>query len=185
MPLTLEFIRDEHRNIARVLKALENMARDDAALAKEADSDLFASMLYYLRVFPYAVHHPKEERHLFPAAAKDSSARAAVAALHKEHAEGYALLQQIESAAADAGVPEGLARLKRAILDYVVHEFRHMEREEKEILPVVERTLDAESIAAMRRTFGAHADPVFSENIQAGFEALYRHIKAKIETRGF
>jgi hemerythrin-like domain-containing protein len=143
-------------------------------------------MLYYLRVYPYAVHHPKEERHLFPAAAaKDAGARAAVAALHKEHAEGYVLLQGIEIAAADAGGKEGLARLKQAILDYVGHEFRHMEREEKEILPVVERTLDAEAITAMRRTFAAHADPVFSENIEAGFDALYRHIKAKIETKGF
>ena len=181
MPLTLEFIRDEHRNIARVLKALENLARDEAALKKSVNSDLFASMLYYLRVFPYAVHHPKEERHLFPLAAKrDAGARAAVAALHKEHAEGYAQLQQIEIAAAAAGEPEGLARLKAAILDYVGHEFRHMEREEKEILPVVERALDAETLAAMRRTFASHADPVFSENIQAGFDALYQHIKARL-----
>lgn len=180
MTLSLEFIRDEHRNIARVLKALENLALDDAALAREANSDLFAAMLYYLRVFPYAVHHPKEERHLFPLAAKDPGARAAVAALHQEHAEGYALLQKIETVAAAAGAPDGLARLKAAILDYVGHEFRHMEREEKEILPVVERTLDAETLAAMRRTFGCHADPVFSKNIQAGFDALYRHITAKI-----
>lgn len=180
MTLSLEFIRDEHRSIAQVLKALDNLARDNAALAKAASSDLFAAMLYYLRVYPYAVHHPKEERHLFPAvAAKDAGAAAAVAALHKEHAEGYALLQRIEIAAAEAGTEGGLARLKGAIIAYVVHEYRHMEREEKEILPVAEQVLPPEALLAMRRTFAAHADPVFSENIQTGFDALYRHIKVK------
>ena len=180
MTLSLEFIRDEHRNIAQVLKALDNLARDNAELAKQANSDLFASMLYYLRVYPYAVHHPKEERHLFPAvAARDAGARAAVATLHKEHAEGYALLQRIETAAAEAGSEGELARLKGAIFAYVEHEYRHMEREEREILPVAEQVLAPEALLAIRRTFAVHADPVFSENIQAGFDALYRHIIKK------
>ena len=77
MTLSLEFIRDEHRNIARVLKALEDLAREDARLKKSIGSDLLASILYYLRVYPYAVHHPKEERHLFPAAAAIDAAAAA------------------------------------------------------------------------------------------------------------
>ena len=177
MTLSLEFIRDEHRNIARVLKALESLARDDAKLKKAVASDLLASILYYLRVYPYAVHHPKEERHLFPAAAKDAAGRAAVEALYREHAEGYAMLQQIEIAAA-AGDGD-LARLKGVILAFVAHEYRHMAREEAEIIPVAERALTPEAVVAMRRQFAAGTDPVFGENIQAGFEALFRHITEK------
>jgi hemerythrin-like domain-containing protein len=180
MTLSLEFIRDEHRNIARVLKALEDLARDDARLKKSIGSDLLASILYYLRVYPYAVHHPKEERHLFPAAAAiDAAAAAAVAALRQEHTEGYAELRQIETAAADCGDAAGFARLKDAILSFVAHEYRHMNREETEIIPAAERALTPEAIVAMRRQFAAAGDPAFGENVHAGFEALFRHITEK------
>ncbi len=181
MTSSLEFIHEEHRNIARVLRALEKLAGDDTVLKRSVATDLLTSMLYYLRVYPYAVHHPKEERHLFPAVtAKDATAAAAVDALHKEHAEGYALLQRIEIAAAEAGAEGGLARLKETILAYVGHEYRHMEREEKEILPVAERVLAPAAVSAMRRHFAAHADPVFGENIRAGFDALHQYIMAKV-----
>ena len=177
MTLSLGFIRDEHRNIARVLKALEGLARDDAKLKNAIRSDLLASILYYLRVYPYAVHHPKEERYLFPAAAKNAAGRAVVNALYKEHAEGYAMLQQIEIAAA-AGDGD-LARLKGVILAFVAHEYRHMNREESEIIPAAERALTPEAIVAMRRQFAPAGDPVFGENVHAGFEALFRHITEK------
>lgn len=177
MSLSLEFIRDEHRNIARVLKALENLARDDSALKKAVGSDLLASILYYLRVYPYAVHHPKEERYLFPAAAaRNAAAAAAVEALRQEHTEGYAELRKLDLAASACADAAGLARLKEAILAFVAHEYGHMKREETEIIPVAERALTPEETVAMRRHFAAGNDPVFGENIQTGFEALFRHI---------
>jgi hemerythrin-like domain-containing protein len=178
MAADLTFIHDEHRNIARVLKELENVARDDDALRRAARADLLASILYYLRVYPYAVHHPKEERYLFPAvAANDAAGRRTVDELHREHAEGYAMLQRTEIAAAEGDA--GLARLKAAILAYVAHEFGHMRREETDVLPIAERCLSADAATTMRRQFAGHADPMFGDNVHAGFEALFRHITAK------
>ena len=180
MPSSLDLIRTEHRNIARVLRALEDIAKDTANLSHAARSDLLTSILYYLRVFPYAVHHPKEERHLFPAvAAKDKAAGVAAASLHTEHAEGYGLLHKIESLAAAATDEKSLGILKSAILSYVEHERRHMAREEQEILPAAERVLSESEQTAIRQAFAGHADPMFGENIQTGFDVLHRLIQDK------
>lgn len=180
MASALEFIREEHRNIARILHTLEDLAEDDAVLARGVKSGLIAAMLHYLRVFPYAIHHPKEEQELFPAvAAKDSNAAVIVAALLKDHAKGYALLQEIDAAIAAAGTAPGLARLKAAIRAYVGHKHRHIEQEEREILPVAEQILDVETLAAMKQAFAASTKSKSSDDIRTKFEALYNHSKKK------
>ena len=154
---SLELIRAEHRDIARLLHQLEDLAEDDAVLARGVKSGLIASMVHRLRVFPYAIHHPKEERHLFPALmAKDANIVAVVADLIKEHAMGYALLRKIEVALAAAVGEKARACLKDAIRAYVGHKHRHMEREEREILHVADEMFDAEALASLQRAFAAN-----------------------------
>jgi hemerythrin-like domain-containing protein len=171
----LEHIREEHRNIARVLHTLEDLAEDDEVLMRGVKSGLIASLLHYLRVFPYAIHHPKEERDLFPAVAgRNGNAGLVVAALLKDHAAGYALLREIDVAIAEAGAVEGLARLKAVIRAYLDHKFRHIEREEGEILPVAEQVLDAETLADMQAAFAASATSKSSGELRAEFESLVK-----------
>ena len=172
MTSALKIIRAEHRDIARLLHALEDLAEDDAVLARGVKSGLIASMLHRLRVFPYAIHHPKEERHLFPTVmAKDANVVALVATLVKEHAMGYALLREVEVALAAAGGEKDRARLKEAIFAYVGHKFRHMEREEKEILPIAEEMFDAETLASLQRAFAANNKSVLEEKARMGLAA--------------
>jgi hemerythrin-like domain-containing protein len=180
MASALDFIREEHRNIARVLHTLEDLAEDDAVLARGVKSGLIASMLHYLRVFPYSIHHPNEEQELFPAvAAKDRNAAVIVAALLKDHAKSYALLREIDATIAGADTATGLTRLKAAIRTYVSHKQRHIKREEQEILPVAEQILDVETLAAMRRAFAASAGSKSSDEFRMEFESLYSHGKKK------
>ncbi|MBM3580807.1 MAG: hypothetical protein FJX37_02445, partial [Alphaproteobacteria bacterium] len=137
MAAALDILRKEHRAIARVLHMLRDIVEDDAVLARGVESGLIAAMLRYLHVFPYGVHHPKEEQQLFPAmAARDSGAVAAVAALVEEHAAGYAFLNDTRRALTEIGSQGGSGRLRRAIQNCIAHETRHMKREEDEILPV-------------------------------------------------
>jgi nucleotide-binding universal stress UspA family protein len=58
-------LRDEHRSIAAVLHAWLDMLSRARAEGGVADAALMQAMLRYLQEFPVAVHHPKEEAHLF------------------------------------------------------------------------------------------------------------------------
>ena len=176
-----DIIRDEHREIARILHTLEDLAENEEVLARGIKSGLIASMLHYLRVFPYAIHHPKEEKALFPAvAAKDGKTLVAVmAALVKDHAIAYALLREIEVAMGQSGTAAGIARLKEAILKYIGHKRRHIEREEGEILPIAERILDAENCAALKKSFTAGAHSKTGKDMRSEFEALFHHGQKK------
>ncbi|MBM3580808.1 MAG: hypothetical protein FJX37_02450 [Alphaproteobacteria bacterium] len=174
MASALDIVRDEHRDILRILHMLEDLAEDETVLARGIQSGLIASIVQYLWIFPYAIHHPKEEKGLFPAlTAKDGGTLVAtIAELIGDHAKGYRLLREIENAMLASGAQGGITRLRTAIRDYVDHKRRHIEREEREILPAVERILDVENHTTVKKTF---ADLKIDKNILALFESLFPH----------
>lgn len=173
MTAALDIIRKEHRAITRVLHMLNDIVEDDVVLARGVESGLIASILHYLHVFPYGIHHPKEEQHLFPAVStKDTEAASAVATLAAEHATGYAILSEARRALADVDGRKEFDRLRRAIRNCVTHETDHMAREERDILPVAERVLDRDTLAAIARTFAASDKSEKSVNIRKMFKAL-------------
>ena len=57
----IETIKTEHRDLDPVLEALEDSVAGLAAAGMKPDLDLLYSTLYYIRVFPDKLHHPKEE----------------------------------------------------------------------------------------------------------------------------
>jgi len=187
MPKALDIIRTEHRNIGRVLDALAMLGSDLAAGRSGLNWDLLNAIVYYIRVFPDNLHHPKEERHLFEALLRRVPAAArTVAALKDEHAEGEARLKAIADmlAVSERAYPEGRQALAIAIAAYVDFERRHMMREEMEILPLAAQCLDDEDWSDIGRAFAAHADPVFGDNLAVGFEALHRYVVEHVKVPG-
>jgi len=141
--------------------------------------DLLHAIVYYMRVFPDHLHHPKEERHLFAALLKRApTAIDTIAILKVEHFEGEARLQAIADllALAERAYPEGRQALADAIAAYVDFERRHMRREETEILPLAELCLNEDDWRDIERAFAAHSDPVFGDALADGFEALRRYV---------
>ena len=56
----LEELREDHRNLARLLDLLENECRDVPAEG-EPDMDLLHDIMHYMTVYPDAIHHPRED----------------------------------------------------------------------------------------------------------------------------
>lgn len=185
MPKALDLIRSEHRNIGHVLDALALLGSELAAGKGVLNWDLLHAIVYYMRVFPDHLHHPKEERHLFAALLNRAPAVVdTVAALKVEHFEGEARLKAITDllAVSERACPEGRQALATAIAAYVDFERRHMMREETEILPLAERFLNEDDWRDIERAFAAHSDPVFGDNLAVGFESLHRYVieRAKV-----
>ena len=155
-------IKDEHRAIAAVCSGL----REQAMLARstgKVDLDFLESMLHYMKAFPEVLHHPKEEQYLFARlASRTDTASALIADLEREHREGGALLAQLEaSATALKGGPADASQLERlgeAIERFVESQWRHLNTEEKLVLPA--------ALAHLEAADWGEIECAFRENVQ-------------------
>jgi len=179
MASAIDTIKTEHANMARVLTVLEETVATLPADAGPADLEHLHAMVYYIRVFPDRLHHPKEEKHLFAALRRRAPESAALLAeLEHQHREGGVLLATLDAAlkGMEAGGPAGLQRLRQETRDYLESQRRHMATEEREVLPLARERLTAADWADVDHAFAAHSDPLFGENLATGFQALYRRI---------
>jgi len=171
-------IEAEHRNMARVLKALEANADRAGSEPKADDIDRLFDICQYVRVFPDAIHHPKEDQYVFDPlrthAPEHHELLDKVQHQHQacsDHTERlYHTVQSYAERNADAST------LKEVVQDYLRFQFEHMRLEEREVLPLAEKLLDPQALAGAGRAFASHGDPLFGENLEAGFKALHDRI---------
>lgn len=181
MNRTTTIIRNEHRRLAAVIHCLTGVLDDIEQRGLEPDFELFESVLEYLESFLYRYHHPKEDSHLFPALRRRSpEAEAVLEKLEAEHARGPKLLGRLRETLQryrEQG-PDGYAAFRDAVREYHDFEWQHMGTEEREVLPLAERTLTPEDWAALDATFTSHDDPVFGDEPRAAFGRLLSSIVA-------
>ncbi len=174
-------IEAEHRNMARVLKALEAIAERADARPQADDVDRLFDICQYVRVFPDAIHHPKEDRYIFDAlrteAPEHHELLDKVQHQHQVCTDHTERLYQTVRAYAENNV--NAATLKEVVQDYLRFQFEHMRLEEREVLPLAEKLLDAQALDGAGRAFASHGDPLFGENLEAGFKALHDRITAR------
>jgi branched-chain amino acid transport system ATP-binding protein len=174
---TIDVIQREHKAIAAVLEALEFVVGAIRAGRLVPDFLLLAAMIDYITLVPEQVHHPKEDRFLFPPlAARSPEAAGIVALLEQEHADGYrmtgalalALIHYMSVGAA------GFAAFDRCVSEYVAFNWKHLNREEGELLPLARRVLTREDWAAIDAEFARNCDPY--AGAEGEFEGLFRRI---------
>jgi hemerythrin-like domain-containing protein len=150
--------------------------------ARSRATDLIYAILYYMRVFPDRLHHPKEEDHLFRRlGARSTAAETVISDLQDEHERGEHLLEQTQQALRDFernADARTLQALKDHVQAYVDLEFQHMRKEEDDLMPLAERDLRPDDWESIDRAFASNVDPVFHANVELGFDALYRQIVA-------
>ncbi len=175
----IQVIRDEHRSIFAVIHALEYLAEGVDAPGRPPDFRLLHAILYYIREYPERLHHPAEDRELFARVrARTAEANALIAGLEAEHARGEARLHALTTALnrLEAGVLGSTAAFKEAVRTFAHEYLAHMRREERELLPLAERTLEASDWTAIHGAFAAHRDPGFADGSAGEFDRLLQRI---------
>ena len=176
---SLRLIRDEHRSLAAVLRAIEHVVAKANAAEQMPDFSLLRAMLYYLREFPERRHHPHEDQVLFARIkTRTRDADAAIAELQDEHNQGEELLATLAKALDDweSGATDAGARFAATLSGFTVFYFAHMQKEEQLVLPVAERVLSAEDWHAVHVAFEANRDPMFGEDTANEFRHLFSRI---------
>jgi len=173
----LRRLRKEHRNIARVVNALEHqLAIFDRG--EQPDYDVLAAAAEYFTGFPDRCHHPKEGLLFGKLKKKDPVAAASNGNLDVEHDEIAGLARHfreaVENVLEDVEVPRGA--FDAVLRQFISKQRRHMEMEEQHFFPLALKVLSEEDWAEIDRQVIEEDDPLFGHEASKEFEGLLRNI---------
>ncbi len=178
MPTAIQVIRMEHFNIASVLACLAHCVREIEAGRWKVDHQLLAAVVEYLERYPEVYHHPKEDDFLFAAMRRrQPELSKKLDMVHEEHVKGGHMLSELRQAQAAYSLDSnGWARFKTAAEAYLVFERRHMQREERELLPLALKILHEEDWKEIDEAFARNDDPLFGSDRRQEFKDLVDRI---------
>lgn len=178
MRSALDVIRGEHRSLTAVLIGLWYLVDEVSEGRSEPNFRVLRAMMHYIDTFPEKLHHPKEQRYLFPRLRqRTDTANAALDQLEAEHIHGKKLIRDLEQALLrwEMGGQQDFTTFAQAVEHYVGFHKRHMQREEQVILPLAERMLTEEDWREIDAAFSGNADPL-NAGVERDFEHLFRRI---------
>jgi hemerythrin-like domain-containing protein len=174
----ITILKSEHRSISAVLNALKELARMAQDATVRPRFQVLRSMLRYIDEYPEQLHHPKEDKYLFARlVARAPATRLLVEELQAEHEEGARLVRELERALLffEEGWPAGAREFQKTVDAYAEFHWKHMRKEERELLPLAERHLTAADWKEIDAAFGANEDPIAGMQ-ERDFEKLFSRI---------
>ena len=135
-----ETIRKEHKIIRQVAQAARSDARDIRRTGS-ADRERVGQYIDFFSGFNDACHHRKEELYLFPAVQWHDRQGDLIRSLREDHTRGRELVSRMRQAVPEDG-PVDATALSDAMESYAEMLFDHIRRENEQLLPAAEKTLD-------------------------------------------
>ncbi len=174
---TIDIIHDEHRALASVLQALRFIVGEIRSGKTQPDFRLLAAMVDYITQVPDKIHHPKEDDYLFPKLrSRSAEAAALIDTLEQQHSDGYrmttALLQALIHYQS-VGTP-GFAAFDALVQEYLDFNWKHLNLEESELLPLARQALSEDDWRELDAAFCANFNPY--TGAAGEFAELFRKI---------
>jgi hemerythrin-like domain-containing protein len=164
----IENLKQEHRNIEKLLQVLERelsvFDRGD-----RPDYEVVLAVINYFKEYPDSCHHPKEDVIVEKFKTRDPVAAATIGDLEAEHREGARRLRRVAEAIERVLSDQELLRktVDDIIRDFIAHERQHMAMEERVVFPAVLDTLRPEDWAdialKLADRYGPPSEPDFEE----------------------
>ncbi len=182
MTKALDIMKREHLSLNTVLHVLNQLLLDLESgnlTADDVDYELFEKIMAYIEEFLDTMHHPKEDKYLFPTLlAKTDEANDVIHELMEQHKMGVEHRKRLEihlQAMKDKH-PGQVEKVIDALKDYLVAHRQHMKLEDSVVIPLAERVLTEEDWAPIDEAFGDNTDPVFGDAPQNKFRKLLSEI---------
>ena len=173
----IEVLRQEHRNIEKLLRVLERelsvFDRGD-----RPDYEVVLAVIDYFKDYPDTCHHPKEDIIVAKLKARDPVAATAIGDLEAEHREGARRLRHVAQAVERVLSDQDLLRqtVDDIIRDFINHERQHMVMEERVIFPAMLNTLQPEDWADIALQLADRYGPPSQPDFEEKFSTLRRNI---------
>ena len=179
MASVVEALREEHRNIARLLDALEHQTKMLAG-ATGPDYEILQGIANYFCNYPDRCHHPKEDAVLKRLRARHPEEAAAIGDLAREHrdaaARAHRFRDNVHALFRDAVMPRDT--IVGAARSFIEAERRHMRMEEEHFFPVAEKKLAPEDWQSIEEQLRKERDPLFGERVEEEFSWLRERLLA-------
>ena len=173
MTKMIDTLREEHRNIAKLLEIVEREI-ESAAFASNPDWDVLQGIANYFCDYPDRCHHPKEDAIFRRLQAKFPVEAKSIGDLLKEHQDVRLRVQrfrgQIQAIFLEDVLPR--ERLIGSARSFIDAERRHMMKEEEIFFPAAEKLLVEEDWQWISSQLRNELDPLFAETIEHEFKTV-------------
>jgi hemerythrin-like domain-containing protein len=175
----IEVLREEHRNIGRLLRALEHQI-EIFADAGEPDYDVIVGVADYFLDYPDRCHHPKEDQIVSKLNEAHPEAAAVVGDLSGEHRalrhRARLFRETVAALLNDTDIPrQQVVDVGRAFIDA---QWRHLRSEEVSFLPLADLLLTPAEWAEIEDRLSKRTDPVFGDRVEETFRTLSERLLA-------
>jgi hemerythrin-like domain-containing protein len=177
MTYVVEILRQEHRNIERLLRVLEQeLSVFDRG--NRPDYEVVLAIIDYFKDYPDSCHHLKEDMIFQKLKSRDPVAAASIGELETEHQEGVSRLRRVAQAVERVLGDQDLLRqtVDEIIHDFINHERQHMEMEERIFFPAALNALRPEDWAGIALKLADRRDPLDQPGLEEKFNMLRRKI---------
>jgi hemerythrin-like domain-containing protein len=175
--MVIDDLHQDHINISRVLDLLEQqLARMKAD--ERPDYFLMSKVVEYIQEYPDTFHHPQEDAIFTVYLESHEKGQDELESLRREHEELSKLTTDLREAV-DCMFHGGVVcrdDFVWQVEDYIQRQRAHMDREESEVFPMLEKTLTAADWARVEEIMPNQADPVFGSSLKSQYDTLYRRI---------
>ena len=174
---TIEVLRQEHRNIEKLLGVLE---RELTVFGRggHPDYEVILAVIDYFKDYPDRCHHPKEDIIVEKFKARDPVAAATIGDLEAEHREGAKRLRRAAQAVESVLSDQDILRqtVDDIIRDFIKHERQHMVMEERVVFPAVLNALRSEDWVDIALQLADRYGPLSEPDFEEKFSTLRRNI---------
>ena len=171
----IQVLMDEHIVIGQVIKAMETAA-GRLSSGEELRPAFFLNAALFIKNYADGCHHRKEEDILFAAmnAAGDPDIIGPVAVMHDEHVQAREFAAAMKAAAEgwEKGAMHNRSVVAHNALGYARLLYYHIQKEDKLLFPMAEKTIPADKQVLVDAGFEKAADEENRLNIQEKFRAL-------------
>jgi hemerythrin-like domain-containing protein len=173
----IEILRQEHRNIEKLLGAMEQELTVFNR-GERPDYEVLGAIVEFFENYPDSCHHPKEDIIYEKFRTRDPGRAASVGDLEAEHREGAVRLRRVAQAIESVLNDQELLResVDRIVRDFIDSERRHITLEEEVVFPAIVGTLQPADWADIALTLADRYGPPSEADFEEQFSTLRRDI---------
>jgi hemerythrin-like domain-containing protein len=173
----IEILRQEHRNIEKLLRVMEQeLSVFDRG--ERPDYEVLGAVIEFFKKYPDSCHHPKEDiiYEKFKARAPDRAA--SIADLEVEHREGAVRLRCVAQVIDSVLNDQELLRenVHRIVRDFIDNERKHIALEDDVIFPAIVDTLQPGDWVDIALIMADRYGPPSEADFEEQFSTLRRNI---------
>ena len=177
MSRILETLHEDHIHIDKLLRMLSHQM-DILHEGGSPDYQMLTEIVDYVEHYPDLVHHPKEDLMFTTYLEHNNERREDIEALMEEHKTLLLLTKDFKELLEEVMDDAIISRdeVENAGRDYIRRQRDHLNAEEAEIFPLINRTLTEEEWKYIEEHAPSSDDPLFGRQVETRYESLYRLI---------